>query len=137
MTATLRERRYSECRFPIKRPLNSQQFQPETNIELAAGMRAATGKTCDCAFEFLYAGEIAPAIRATIDETRRITFRRKWQCMTTLFPGDSQIATSLLPFGSVGGNPPPFFFPKLREDMGEFVSQRAIDFPGMLDQTRV
>ena len=78
-----------------------QQFQPKTYIELAAVMRAATGQTSDCAFDLAYAREIAPAIRATVDETRRITLRRKRQCMTALLVCDSQIATSLLPLGSV------------------------------------
>ena len=82
-------------------PLGGQQLQPKTYIELAAVMRAATGQTSDCAFDLAYAREIAPAIRATVDETRRITLRRKRQRMTALLVRDSQIATSLLPLGSV------------------------------------
>ena len=82
-------------------PLHCQQLQPKTYIELAAVMRAATGQTGDCAFDLAYAREIAPAIRATVDETRRITLRRKRQRMTALLVCDSQIATSLLPLGSV------------------------------------
>ena len=81
--------------------LHGQQFQPKTYIELATVMRAATGQTGDCAFDLAYAREIAPAIRATVDETRRITLRRKRQRMTALLVCDSQIATSLLPLGSV------------------------------------
>ena len=53
------------------------QLQSKTKIELAAVMRAATGETGDCALKLAYAREIAPAIRATIDETRRVTLRRK------------------------------------------------------------
>ena len=83
------------------KPLHRQQFQPKTYMELTAVMRAATGETGDCAFDFAYAREIAPAIRATVDETRRITLRRKRQRMTALLVCDSQIATSLLPLGSV------------------------------------
>ena len=77
------------------------ELQPKTNIELAAIMRAATGETGDCAFDLAYAREIASAIRAPIDETRRITLGRKRQRMTALLVCDSQIATSLLPLGSV------------------------------------
>jgi hypothetical protein len=77
------------------------QFQSKTNIELAVVMRAATDETRDCAFELAYAREIAPAIRATVDETRRVTLRGKWQSMAALLACDSQITTSLLPFRSV------------------------------------
>ena len=82
-------------------PLHCEQFQAKTNIELAAVMRAATGQTGDGAFDLAYAREIATAIRATVDETRRITLRWKRQRMTALLVRDSQIATSLLPLGSV------------------------------------
>src|SRR5712675_3482227 len=75
--------------------LHCQQLQPKTNIELAAVMRAATGETGDCAFDPAYAREIAPAIRAAVDETRRIMLCRKRQRMTALLVSDSQIATSL------------------------------------------
>src|SRR6476660_3128217 len=81
--------------------LHGQQFQPKTYIELPAVMRAATGQTSDCSFDFAYARESAPAIRATVDETSRITLRRKRQRMTALLVCDSQITASLLPLGSV------------------------------------
>src|SRR5215831_13338461 len=90
-----------ECRYLTQPPLHWKQLQPKTNIELAAVMGAATGETCDCAFDLAYAREISAAIRATVNETRRITLRRKRQRMTALFVCDSQIATSLLPLGSV------------------------------------
>ena len=85
----------------MQTPLHCQQLQPKTYIELAAVMRAATGETGDCAFDLAHAREIAPAIRATVNETRRITLRRKRQRMTALLACDSQIATSLLPLGPV------------------------------------
>jgi hypothetical protein len=85
----------------IQTPLQGQQFQSKTHIELAAVIRAATGQTGDGAFDLAYAREIAPAIRASVNETRRVPFRRKWQRMTPLLACDSQIATSLLPLGSV------------------------------------
>ena len=100
-------------------------------------MRAATRQTCDRPFDFAYASEIAPAIRATIDQTPRITLRRKWQSMTTLLVCDSQIATSLLPLKSMRWNPPPSFLSKLREDVSELVAQRAVDLRGMFKQPRI
>src|SRR5215208_1861279 len=77
------------------------QLQPKTYIELAAAMRAATGETGHGAFDLAYARKITPAIRATVNETRRISLRRKRQRMTAPLVCDSQIATSLLPLGSV------------------------------------
>jgi hypothetical protein len=56
--------------------------------------------------------------------------------MTALLPWDSQIATSLLPLGSVRRNSSPACS-KLREDMSKLVPQREIDFVGMLNQPRV
>ena len=53
------------------------QLQSKPCVEFAAVMCTATGETCDCAFDPAYARKIAPAIRATVDETRRITLRRK------------------------------------------------------------
>jgi len=85
----------------LTKPLGGQQLQPKTYIELAAAMRAATGQTSDCAFDLADAREIAPTIRATVNETPRITLRRKRQRMTALLVCDSQIAASLLPLGSV------------------------------------
>jgi hypothetical protein len=99
-------------------------------------MIAATGETGDCAFDLAYAREIAPTIRATVDETRRTTLRRKRQRMAALLACDSQIATSLLPLGSVRRNPLPTCS-KLRKDVSKFVTQRAIDFFRMLNQARV
>ena len=114
-------------------------LEPQTKprIKLAAVVRTATGQTGDCAFDLAYAREIALAIRATIDETRRMTLRRKRQRMTALLACDSQIVTSLLPLGSVRRNPSPTFFSKLREDMSKLVTQRAIDLRGMLNQPRI
>ncbi len=64
-------------------------------------MRATTGQTGDGAFELAYAREITVAIWATINETPRVALRREWQCVAALLAFDVQIATSLLPLGSV------------------------------------
>src|SRR5438045_8514490 len=117
-------------------PLHGQQLQTKTNIEFAAVMGAATGETCDCAPDLPYAREIAPAIRATVDETRRITPRRKRQRMTALFVGDSQILTSLLPLRAVRRNLPPTILSELRRAVSTLVHQRAIHLRGMLDQSQ-
>ena len=70
-------------------------------MELAAIMRAATGEACDYAFDLAYPKEFALAMQATVDEPGRKPLRRERQRMTTLLASDSQIATSLLPLGSV------------------------------------
>src|SRR6266550_5329874 len=100
-TKSYRGARRGERKRLTQTPLHCQQLQPKTTIELAAVMRTATGETGDCAFDLAYAREIAPAIRAAINEARRITLCRKRQRMTALLVSDSQIATSLLPLGSV------------------------------------
>lgn len=82
-------------------PLQCDQLQPKTKIELAAIVRAATGQTGDGPFDLAHAREISTAIQAAINETRRVAPCRKWQCMTAHLVSDSQIATSLLPLGSV------------------------------------
>ena len=77
------------------------QLKTKTNIELAAIISATAGEACHRAFDLAYAGEIAAAIRTTVNETRGVALRRKWQHMAALLACDSQIATSLLPLGSV------------------------------------
>src|SRR5438045_9762060 len=117
-------------------PLHGQQLQTKTNIKFAAVMGAATGETCDCAPDLPYAREIAAAIRATVDETRRIMLRRKRQRMTALFVRDSQIPTSLLPLRAVRRNLPPTLLSELREDLSKLVPRRASNYGGSLHHTR-
>src|SRR5215475_14739967 len=90
-TKRCRGARGGERRRLTQTPLHRQQPQPKTNIELAVVIGAATGETGDCASDLACAREIAPAIRATVDETRRITLRLKRQRMAALFACDSQI----------------------------------------------
>src|SRR5262245_58854817 len=78
-TKKCRGARGGEGRRLTQTPLHRQQLQPKTNIELAAVIGAATGETGVCAFDLAYAREIAPAIWATVNETRRITLRLKRQ----------------------------------------------------------
>lgn len=123
-------------RSPRRASLHCQQLQSKTKVEFTAVVGAATGQTCDCGFDLAHAGEIAPAIWTTINETRGITFCRKGQRMASLFTRDSQISTGLLPLGPVLGNPPPPCT-KLREKMRKLVSQCAIDLRGVRHQSRV
>ena len=108
MATKLKKASRTNCNGALRVPIGGhrtslqfQQVQSKTKIELAAIVGAATGETGDCAFNLAYAREIAPAIRATIDETPRITLRWKRQRMAALLACDSQIATSLMPLGSV------------------------------------
>jgi hypothetical protein len=58
---------------------------------------------------------------------------RERKIMTTLFVGDSQVATSLSPLGAMGqdaASPRT----KLSENMSQFVAQSSIDFRLMLKQ---
>src|SRR5438477_12654600 len=97
-------------------PLHGQQLQTKTNIKFDAVMGVATGETCDCAPDLPYAREIVPAIRATVDETRRrITLRCRRQRMTALFVRDSQLPTSLLALRAVRRNLPPILRAELRD----------------------
>jgi hypothetical protein len=56
--------------------------------------------------------------------------------MTALFIGDSKIATCLLPLLAMRENPAPPRA-KLSENMGQFMTQSAIDFRRMLKQPRI
>ena len=64
-------------------------------------MCATAGQAGDGAFELAHAREITAAIGATINETWRAALCMKWQCVAALLAFDVQIATSLLPLGSV------------------------------------
>ena len=75
--------------------------QPKPRIEFAAVVCAATFETCHHSFDLAHAREMTQAIRAAINETRRITLCWKGQCMTALFTYDSQIDAGLLPPGAV------------------------------------
>jgi hypothetical protein len=61
-------------------------------------MRAATGETRDGAPDFADAREIARAVRTFVEETPNAFANRKRQIVTTLFVGNSQIATGFAPF---------------------------------------
>jgi hypothetical protein len=59
-----------------------------------------------------------------------MSLRREGKIVAALLVGDSQVAASLPPFGSVWQEAA-MAGTKLSENMSEFVSQSAIDFSGM------
>ena len=120
----------------MQTPLQFYRFQLKPRIEVTAVVYAATGETCHSALDLSDAREIAQAIWAAINETRRIALCWKGERMTALFARDAQINASLLPPGAVRRNPTPPCA-KSREEMGKFVPQSAIDFFGMRKQPRV
>src|SRR6266545_1926386 len=89
------------------------QHQPKVRVEFSTIMCAATGQTCNCTFNPTHARKIALAIWTPV-----------------------KIAASLPPLNTMGQNPAPART-KLRQDMGQFVAQRLIDFGWMLKQPRI
>ena len=107
-------------------PLHFHRSQAKARVEFAAVVCAATGKARDGTVYAADAWKFLPTIRAPINEARRVSPCLKWETMTALFVGDSQIAASFPPLGAMGQDAPPARA-KLREDVGEFVPQRAIN----------
>src|SRR5205807_9671728 len=99
-------------------------------------MRAATGKTCDSAHNPTDPGKIALALRTFVHVPPSAFADLERKTVAALLVGDSQIAASLPPFGSVWRDAAPAS-PKLSGTMSGFVSQRSIDFSGMLKSLRV
>ena len=67
-----------------------------------------------------------PAIRATVNESNRVGFRREREIVTTRFVGDVEIATGIAPFDAVRSDSSTSDTP-LREQMRQLVPQGAID----------
>src|SRR5262249_44333298 len=103
--------------------------QSEPRVEFSAVVRAAACKAGDSAAHAQNARKFLATNWAPINETRHVLSRRKRKIMAALLVGDSQIAASLPPFGSVRQNAVTAST-KLRKNMSEFVSQSAIDFSG-------
>ena len=99
-------------------------------------MRAATRQARDGAANPAHAREFFATVRAAINKARGIFHRRKRQIMAARFISDSQIATSRAPFVAMRQNPAASGA-KLGEQMCEFVSKRAIDFAGLIAQSRI
>jgi hypothetical protein len=87
---------------------------------------SATSETRNRSANATNARKFLFAIRTTINVTRRVRFRRERQIVTTDFVADLQIAAGIAPFiamrsDSASSNS------KLREQMRQLVSQRAIN----------
>jgi len=98
-----------------------REFQSKPWIELAAVMFAAAGQTGDGATHAADSRKLLAAIRTAIHESRGVTSRRKWQIVTPLLIGDSQIDTGMLPLVTMWRNPPSTST-KLRENMRQLMS---------------
>ena len=99
-------------------------------------MRAAPGKTCHSAHDPTDPGKIALALRTFVHVLPSAFVDFEGKIVAALLVGDSQIAASLPPFGSVGQDAATASA-KLSENMSKFVSQSAIDFVRMLKELRV
>ncbi len=99
-------------------------------------MRATTRQTGDRTPHATHSRENLATIRAAINKARRISTLCEWKIVTALFIADSQVPAGLAPFIPVRQNPAPPGA-ELREEMSEFVSQRAIDFIGVMNQLRI
>ena len=117
-------------------PLQSHEPQLKSRVEFSAVVRAAAGQARDCTAYAADARKFLAAIWAPINEARRVSSRWERKIVTALFIGDSQIAASLPPLGAMGENPAPTGA-NLSEDMGQFMTEGAIDFGRMLKQPRV
>jgi hypothetical protein len=84
-------------------------------------------ETGDCAAHATDPPELLTAVRTAIDEARCISPGGKWQIVTALFVGDSQVDARLSPLSAVRQNSLPASA-KLGENMCQLMSQRAIDF---------
>jgi len=112
------------------------QPQPKAWIEFGAVVFSTTRETRNCAAHAPHARKFLATNWAPINETRHVLSCRKRQIVAALLIGDSKLAASLPPFGSVRQNSATASA-KLSENMSEFVSQSAIDFSGMFKQLRI
>ena len=117
-------------------PLQPDQSQSKPRIEFPAVVFAATGQTCNCAFDWAYPRKIALASWAPVKIAPGAFADRKREVMTTLLVAYSKIATSLLPFNAMRQNPTSAHT-KLRQDMRQLVSQSPFDLVRMFIQLRI
>ncbi|HZA37987.1 MAG TPA: hypothetical protein VE486_02490 [Candidatus Baltobacteraceae bacterium] len=96
-------------------------------------MRATAGQTCHCAFDPTHARKIAPATWTPVKITPSTFADWEWEIMTALLVANSEIAASLQPFNTMRQNPAPAGT-KLREDVGQLMSQSSLDFRGMMNE---
>jgi len=117
-------------------PLQRHHLQPKSQIEFSSIVCAATLQTRYCTSHTTHAWKIAFAIRTPVKKSANSLGCRERQIVTTLFVINAEITTSLLPFDAVRQNPTPSGA-KLGKQMRQLVSKRAIDFAGMIAQSRI
>src|SRR5438045_9522781 len=95
-------------------------------VEIAAVMFSTTSQTRDRATNPADARKFFFAARAYINVAPRMRLRRERQIVTTRFIRDSKIDTGLSPLRAMrrDSSPPD---PPLREQMRQFMPQRALD----------
>jgi hypothetical protein len=101
--------------------------QLETRIESSHIMTAATLKARDGATDSTDARKITAAIWTSVKEPPSAVADWKRQLMACGFTNDSQLATGHPPFRAMRKNAAAASA-RLRDQMGQFVPQRAIDF---------
>src|SRR5690242_11115455 len=114
-------------------PLHFERSQAKARVEFTAVVCATTGKARDGTAYPADARKFLSAIWAPINEARHVSSCWEREIVAALFIRDFQIATRLLPLLAMRKNPAPARA-KLREDVGEFMPQRAIDFWWMVEQ---
>lgn len=90
-------------------------------------MRAATCQACDRTFDSAHAWKIALTIWTFIKITPSTFADLEWKIVTTDFVADPEVTASIAPFESMRQNPAAAST-ELREEMGELVAQRAVNF---------
>ena len=90
-------------------------------------MRAATYETCDCAPDPAHAWKLARTARTFVDKPPGAFTDWERQIVTTGFVANPEITAGVTPFWTMRRDAAATST-KLREKMGEFVAQRAINF---------
>jgi len=96
-------------------------------------MRAATGQTCNRAFNPAHSRKIAPATWTPVKVAPSTFTDWERQIVTALFVANPKIAARLPPFKAMRQNPAPART-KLRQDMRQFVLQSSLDFGRMMNE---
>ena len=109
------------------RPVCFHKTESRSRIELASVEFPAALQARDRAFEPAHSRKFLAATRTPIEEPPRALLHRKGQGMTTRFILDAEIAAGATPFCAMRWNAPATRA-ELREQMGQLVAERAIDF---------
>ena len=102
-------------------------LQSKARVEFSTAMRAATGQTCNRAFDPVHARKIAMAMWTAVKITPGTLTDWERQIMTAVLVANSEITASLPPFNAMRQNPAPTSA-ELGKEMGQLVAQSSIDF---------